>query len=39
MELDLFPFSCEGKEITTLLCPLDRANLNHFSTDVQKLKL
>jgi hypothetical protein len=28
-KLDLFPSPCEGREIPTLLGPLERANFNH----------
>jgi hypothetical protein len=32
-KLDLFPSSGEGRETTTLLGPLERANLNHWTKD------
>jgi hypothetical protein len=31
-KLDLFPPSDEGRDTTTLLGPLERANLNHWTT-------
>jgi hypothetical protein len=31
-KLDLFPSSGEGKEILTLLSPLERANLNYWTS-------
>jgi hypothetical protein len=30
-KLDLFPSSCEGWKTPTLLGPLERANLNHWT--------
>jgi hypothetical protein len=34
-ELDLFPSSGKGRETTTLLGPLERANPNHWTTHVK----
>jgi hypothetical protein len=33
-KLDLFPSLCEGMETPTLLGPIERANLNHWTTHV-----
>jgi hypothetical protein len=35
-KLDLFPFSGERKETPTLLGPLERTDLNHWTTLLQK---
>jgi hypothetical protein len=32
--MDLFPSSDEGRETPTLLGPLERTNLNHWTTHV-----
>jgi hypothetical protein len=32
-KLDLFPSSGEGREITILLFPLERVNLNHWTDE------
>jgi hypothetical protein len=34
-KIGLFPSSDEGKETPTLLGPLERANLNHWTTQVK----
>jgi hypothetical protein len=37
-KLDLFPSSGEGGEAPTLLDPLERSNLNHWTTPVRFTK-